>query len=59
MMKVPTYKKAIWIAEQMGHDTDVDDVYDVLLGNITRPSEFKAQVEAYARDFDSDFQKHS
>lgn len=58
-MKTPLFKKALWIAEQMGRDTDPDDVYDVLLGNITKPSYFKATVDSYLDDYDNDFEKHS
>ena len=59
MTKVPLYKKAIWIAEQMGDPESVEDVYDVLLNNIKGPEYFVAQVRSYETDFDNDFQKHS
>ena len=53
-MKIPTstsiYPKAKWISEQI--DEDFDDVYDVLLKNITGPSQFVASVEAAAFDYD-------
>lgn len=44
--------KALWIAEQL--DKNSDDVYDVLLGNITKPSEFVSDVESLSRDYDDE-----
>ena len=53
-MKIPTstsiYPKAKWVSEQI--DEDFEDVYDVLMGNITMPSQFVAQVEATAQEYD-------
>lgn len=53
-MNIPTstsiYPKAKWVAKQI--DEDFDYVYDVLMGNITGPSQFVAQVEATAQEYD-------
>jgi len=53
------FKKANWIAAQMPKGTDPEDVLDVLLGNITNPSEFVAQVQMLADEYDTDFDKHT
>ena len=59
MQKTPLYKKALWIAEDMGVNTDAEDVYDVLLGNIRGPSEFVAAVQSRLYEYDTDLEKHS
>lgn len=56
MMKVPLYKKALWIAEQM--NDDADNVYDVLLGNIKKPTSFVDEVTQYLYEYDTDHEKH-
>lgn len=56
MMKVPLYKKALWIAEQMNDDADT--VYDVLLGNIKKPTSFVDEVNQYLYEYDTDHEKH-
>lgn len=56
MMKVPLYKKALWIAEQM--NDDADNVYDVLLGNIKKPTSFVDEVNQYLYEYDTDHEKH-
>jgi hypothetical protein len=43
----------------MPKGTDPEDVLDVLLGNITNPSEFVAQVQMLADEYDTDFDKHT
>jgi hypothetical protein len=48
-------KKAKWIAEQL--DANQDDVYDVLLGNITAPYEFYNSVESLEREYDATYDK--
>ena len=53
------YRKANWIAAHMLKGTDPDDVLDVLLGNITNPSEFVAEVETYSREYDEDYEGHT
>ena len=45
-----TWKKALWIAKQL--DENVDDVYDVLLGNITAPYELYSSVMSLNREYD-------
>lgn len=52
-------KKAEWIYSQMLKGTDYDDVCDVLLGNITGPSSFVADVKYYAEIYDEEFQIHT
>jgi len=44
------YRKALWIAEELGED--LDDCYDVLLGNIKGPTEFVASVMACLQEYD-------
>ena len=46
------WKKARWIAKQLEGDYSVDDVYDVILGNLTRPWEFYSEVNTLAREYD-------
>lgn len=43
-------RKAAWIAKQL--DENVDDVHDVLLGNIVNPWEFCNSVELLANEYD-------
>ena len=50
-MTVSRWKKAAWIAKQM--DENVDDVYDFLLGNLTRPYEIYMEVETLSKEYDS------
>jgi hypothetical protein len=45
------WKKALWVAEELGED--VEDVYDVILGNITEPQDFVANVEQLAQAYDN------
>lgn len=49
-MSASRWKKASWIAEQLGEN--IDDVYDVLLGNLTRPWELYQGVESMSREYD-------
>jgi hypothetical protein len=50
-------KKALWIAEQL--DCLDEDVYDVLLGNITQPTDFVSEVFTYANAYDMEMKKWS
>ena len=43
-------KKAQWIAEQTKEN--LDDIYDILEGNITRPWPLVQQVETMSREYD-------
>lgn len=52
------YRKANWIASQMDKDTNADDVHDVLLGNITEPSRFVAEVQVLAQDYDDEHRRY-
>ena len=45
------WTKARWIAKQL--DENVDDVYDVLLGNITTPWSLYQGVESMSREYDA------
>jgi hypothetical protein len=45
----------MWIAQEMNEN--VDDVYDVLLGNLTRPWEFYAGVETMSMEYDRIYDK--
>lgn len=44
------YTKAEYIAKELNED--FDDVYDVLLGNITGMTQFVSSVEATAHEYD-------
>lgn len=44
------YTKAEYVAKKLNED--FDDVYDVLLGNITGMTQFVASVEATAHEYD-------
>lgn len=59
MMKTPLYKKALWIAEELGYGVDPEDVYDVLLGTIKKPEEFVASVESRLHEYDTLIEKNS
>lgn len=43
------WKMAHWIAEELGEDPE--DVYDVILGNITEPRELVINVEQLEQDY--------
>ena len=58
MMKTPLFKIALWIGEQMP-DESVDDIYDVLLGNIRGPSQFVASVEAYHAEYNEEMERRA
>lgn len=45
------FKKAQFIAENLGED--FEDVYDILLGNITQPQELCYSVETASREYDA------
>lgn len=44
------WRKALFIAEELGEDAE--DVYDVLLGNVTEPREFVDAVELQSQNYD-------
>lgn len=56
-MTKANYTKAEWVANQMEGVSSVDDVLDVLLGNITKPRDFVDDVEALAREYDEAYEK--
>lgn len=45
----PRWQQALWIAEELGECPE--DVYDVLLGNITEPRDFVNNVERLSQDY--------
>lgn len=45
----PRWKQALWIAEELGESPE--DVYDVLLGNITEPRDLVNDVEQLAQNY--------
>lgn len=57
----PSMKMAEWIYKQLGSEfkESADDVYDVLLGNITSPADFVSEVKYLAVDYEADFRRHS
>lgn len=45
----PRWKTALWIADELGEDPE--EVYDVLLGNITEPRDLVSNVERLSQDY--------
>ena len=45
----PRWIEAEWIAEELGESQE--DIYDVLLGNITEPRDFVADVERLSQEY--------
>ena len=60
-MRVPSIKQAEWIHKYLGDDYEetVDDVYDALLGNITFPRDFVAEVQYLAQDYADELRKNN
>jgi hypothetical protein len=50
------YSKASWIASQLDGYT-ADDIYDVLLGNITSPRDLVNAVEQLLQEYNFDYDK--
>lgn len=58
-MKQPTYKMAFWVHAQITEaGYSADDVYDVLLGNITVPTDFVNEVKSLAIAYEEDKGRH-
>lgn len=61
-MRKPSMKMAEWVYKQIAgsfqKETE-DDVYDVLLGNITSPKDFVSEVKYWAVEYESDFRRHN
>ena len=57
----PSMKQAEWIYAQLGteYKESADDVYDVLLGNITSPADFVQEVKYLAVEYEDDFRRNS
>ncbi len=56
-MQQPSIKMAMWVHGQLGYST-VDDVYDVLLGNITLPTDLVNEVKTLAIEYEEDVRRH-
>ena len=56
----PSMKMAEWIYSQLPdiYRETADDVYDVLLGNITSPADFVSEVKYLAVEYETDFRRH-
>ena len=59
-MRNPSMKMAEWIHGQLGSDfkESADDVYDVLLGNISSPADFVSEVKYLAAEYDADIRRN-
>lgn len=56
----PSIRMAEWIAKQMDDpNANADDVYDVLLENITTPADFVREVQYWADEYAADFRRHN
>lgn len=57
----PSMKQAEWIHKQLNgqYKEDADDVYDVLLGNVTIPADFVSEVKYLAVAYEDDFRRHN
>ena len=51
------HRKAAWIADIL--DENLDDVYDVLLENITMPNDLVSAVNSASLDYDEDLRSHT
>jgi RNAse (barnase) inhibitor barstar len=51
-MRKPSMKQAEWIAKRISESAD--DVYDVLLGNITLPVDFVFEVMQYSMKYNKE-----
>ena len=60
-MRNPSMRQAEWIHKQLGEDykETADDVYDVLLGNITNPIDFVQEVKYWAVEYEADFRRNN
>ena len=60
-MRNPSMRQAEWIYAQLGdlYKETADDVYDVLLGNITSPEDFVSEVKYWAVEYDADLRRNN
>jgi hypothetical protein len=61
-MRKASMLQAAWIAKRVDEEfqpVDVDDVYDVLLGNITEPKSFVFEVTDLALEYEEDFRRNN
>lgn len=60
-MRNPSMKQAEWIHKQLAGEfkETADDVYDVLLANITNPIDFVSEVKYWAAEYEDDYRRHN
>jgi hypothetical protein len=60
-MRKPSFKQAEWIHGQLANmfRETADDVYDVLLGNISSPADFVQEVKYLALEYEEDMRRHN
>lgn len=60
-MRKPSMTQAIWIHSRLAEQFEetADDVFDVLVGNITSPADFVSEVEYLAREYEDDLRRHN
>ncbi len=61
-MRKPSMKQAEWIHKQLGEafkGTTADDIYDIILGNITQPADLVSEVTHLALEYEDDFRRHN
>lgn len=59
-MLKPSMKQAEWIADRIASvlgNYSADDVFDVLTGQITQPTDFVAEVEYLSRDYEDQLRR--
>jgi hypothetical protein len=54
-------RMAEWVHKQLATEfrETADDVYDVLLGNITQPEDFVQEVKYWAVEYENDFRRNT
>lgn len=56
-MQEPSIRMATWIHKQLGY-ASIDDIYDVLLDNISIPTDFVSDVKGLAIAYEEDKRRH-
>lgn len=62
MARKPSMKKAEWITANTSSylgEVSADDVYDILLGQITSPTDLVAEVQTLSEQYDEDLRRHN
>lgn len=54
MARKPSMRQAEWIAKRMEEETNVDDVFDVLTGQIINPISFVQEVEYWSNEYNKE-----